>query len=129
MAKKTRTKVVKELDRVFSLYIRQRHANLDGFVECVTCGAVKHWKDMDAGHFQSRRKYSTRWDEQNVFPQDKRCNIFNQGEQFIFGKRLDEMFGNGTADKIIQRSNQTIKFSTQELEEKIEYYKLKINQL
>jgi len=127
--KKTRSKVVKELDRVFSLYIRQRDANLDGFVECFTCGRSNHWKKMDAGHFQSRGKYSTRWCEKNVMPQDKRCNIFNQGEQFKFGKRLDEVYGDGTAEEIILKSNQTVKFSTSELEEMIENYKQKLKEI
>jgi len=58
-----------KLDKVFSIYIRKKHANHQGYVKCVTCGKTLHWEGAHAGHFQSRRYLSTRWDEQNVAPQ------------------------------------------------------------
>ena len=63
MAKKlTRTKLVKKLDTIFSQYIRK--VNSDNEIStCFTCGKQDHWKKLQNGHFQSRRHYSTRWDE------------------------------------------------------------------
>lgn len=127
--KRKRSTVVKQLDQVFSQYIRRRNANLDGFVECVTCGNVRHWKQMQAGHFMSRRKYSTRWDEMNVQVQDDACNRWRQGEQYKFALWLDENYGEGTADKLVLKSNQQVKYSTEELEEMIEDYKAKLAEL
>lgn len=129
MKKRKRSAVVKELDRVFSQYIRLRAANLDGFCECITCGNVRHWKQMQAGHFMSRRKYSTRWDEMNVQVQDDACNRWRQGEQYKFALWLDNEYGEGTADELVAKSNQIVKFTDSELEEMIEHYKRKVSEL
>jgi len=129
MKQRKRSTVVKELDKVFSLYIRQRNANLDGFVECVTCGRSNHWKKMQCGHFMSRRKYATRWNEINCQVQDMGCNVFNQGEQFKFAIWLDDAYGKGTADSLVLESNQTVKYTTEELERKIEGYKEMLSEL
>ena len=85
----TISKLKTKLDKLFSEYIRRRYANHDGTVSCFTCGIVKHWKEQQAGHFQSRRHHSTRWDEKNVQVQCKSCNIFKSGEQYKFGNYLD----------------------------------------
>ena len=106
-----------------------------GFVECYTCGKVAHWKTVDAGHFQSRAKFSTRWmcDPEegmvNVAPQCKSCNGFRSGEQFKFARRLDAEFGEGTAETIEQMSNQTRKYSAEELEALIEVYNRRLRKL
>lgn len=123
MKKKTRSQLVKELDKVFSEYIRKRDADHNGNVSCFTCGKVAHWKEMQCGHFQSRKHYATRWDEQNCQVQDSGCNIFRSGEQFKFGINLDKKYGQGTAETLERMARFTIKFTNVELAEKIEYYK------
>lgn len=121
--KLTRSKVVKKLDTIFSEYIRLRYAD-NGIVECFTCGKRAHWKDnMQAGHFQSRKHYATRWDEINVQVQCKACNVFRYGEQFIFGNRLDAKYGEGTAEKLHRKALRSIKLSTNELVLLINKYK------
>jgi hypothetical protein len=92
MRKISRKGLIKKLDKVFSEYIRQRFAK-DGWVQCVTCGTRKHWKEVDAGHFVSRRHYSTRWDPSNVHVQCKKCNIFGNGENYLMGKYIDQTYG------------------------------------
>ena len=124
----SRKGLVRKLDKFFSLYIRQRNA-VDGFVKCVTCGIRKHWKEVDAGHFCSRRHYSTRWNTLNVFEQCKKCNGFGGGENYIMGKYIDKTFGVGTADEMIAKSRQIQKFSNTDLEEMIEEYKNKVKYL
>lgn len=123
MAKKPLTK---KLDEVFSKYIRQRGMDINGFNECFTCGSFLHWSKLQCGHFQSRRHMSTRWDETNCKPQCLACNMFRQGEQFKFGKRLDLEYGEGTAELLEILSKKIIKFSPAEIKEKIEYYAAKI---
>ncbi len=39
----------------------------------------------------------------------------NGGQQYVFGKRLDAVFGEGTAEKVVDLSNTLRKFSTQEI--------------
>jgi hypothetical protein len=131
----TRKKLIARLDKVFSQWVRMRTADHRGFVECYTCGKVAHWKTVDAGHFQSRAKFSTRWmcDPEegmvNVAPQCKSCNGFRSGEQFKFARRLDAEFGEGTAETIEQASNQTRKYSVEELEALIEVYNRRLRKL
>lgn len=120
----------KKLDTVFSVYIRMRDGEYRKGVwwcRCITCGEWKPLKIMQAGHFQSRRFTATRFHEQNVHAQCKKCNIFNQGEQYKYAIAVDRLYGTGTADMLEQLARQTKKFKTWELEEMIGEYKLKIH--
>ena len=123
MAKKpTRTALVKKLDKLFSEYIRRRNGEM---VSCVTCGKRAHWKEMQAGHFMSRRHRATRWHEDNVQVQCVRCNMFGNGEQFRFGQWL----GVEKANELIQLSNHIVKQSDFEIKELIDIYKEKLQKL
>ena len=103
---KTISKLKKELDKWFSLYIRLRDATDEGMVQCFTCGSVKYYKSgMQCGHFQSRRYLPTRFDEQNCAPQCVACNMFRGGEQYKFALNLDAKYGEGTSEKKTRRSN------------------------
>lgn len=53
----------------FSKYIRTKNASYNGMVQCVTCGAIYHWKKMQAGHFTDGRHNNTLFDVRNVHPQ------------------------------------------------------------
>ena len=120
---KTISKLKKELDKWFSLYIRLRDATDEGLVQCFTSGRVYHYKQIHAGHFISRRCLATRWCEVNVQPQSAADNLFGQGEQYKFGLRLDYKYGEGTAEELELKSRQTLKLSRIDYEDKISYYK------
>ena len=113
--KLSRSKLVKKLDTVFSKYIRISSADKNGYCTCVTCGVVKHWKEIQAGHFMSRKHYSTRWDERNVASQCVSCNMFKQGEQYKYSLFL----GKDEAEVLYLKSKETVKFTNYELEEMI----------
>jgi hypothetical protein len=125
----TISKLKKELDKFFSLYIRLRDADYMGFVKCYTSGRLYHYKNIHAGHFISRKCLSTRWCEVNVQPQSAADNLFGQGEQYKFGKALDKKFGVGTAEKLQHKSREIQKFSRVDYEEKISYYKSLVEKL
>jgi hypothetical protein len=127
--KSSRKKIIAKLDKVFSQWIRAKHMNDDGFIECYTCRVKKKFNEIQAGHFMSRKSYSTRWNEKNVFPQCIGCNMFKCGMQYEFGKRLDEDFGKGTAEAMQRLSKQSVKIPTYELENKIEHYQDLLNSL
>ena len=59
---------------VFSQYIRRKYADEDGNCRCVTCGTVKHWKELHAGHYIDGRNNSVLYNEQLVHPQCFHCN-------------------------------------------------------
>ena len=120
---KSISKLKKELDKWFSLFIRLRNATSEGLVQCITSGRTYHYKNIHAGHFISRRHLATRWCELNVSPQSAADNLFGQGEQYKFGLALDNKYGEGTAAELQYKSRQTIKMSRIDYEEKISYYK------
>jgi hypothetical protein len=124
----TRKQIIKKLDSVFSEYIRRRNA-VDDIAECFTCGKKDHWKKLQCGHFQSRKHYSTRFDEINCQTQCAGCNVFRYGEQFVFGQNLNKKFGDGTAEKLLQKSREIVKFANIDLIEMIDRYKNMIQQL
>ena len=122
MAKKTqRKKLVEKLDKVFSIYIRLREAKNE-IAECFTCGKQDHYKKLQNGHFQSRKHYSTRWDEINCQVQCAGCNVFRYGEQYKFSVNLDLKYGKGTAEAMHLKSNQTVKLDNYDLEVLITKY-------
>ena len=129
MAKTERTKLIQKVDATFSEFVRRKHADEQGRVACFTCGAVKHWKEMHAGHFQTRAKYATRWHDRNVRPQCPRCNIFKSGEQYAFAKALDAEHGEGTADEVVQLSNQRASITMDALRWMLETYRERIREL
>ncbi len=124
---KTISKLKKDLDKVFSLYIRLRHASKDGIVKCFTCDKTAHYKKMHAGHFMSRKHHATRWNEDNVQVQCVKCNLFGQGEQYAFGKLLDIRIAEGKAEELQELSRTTVKYMRFEYEDMIKHYKEKVN--
>jgi len=126
---KSISKLKKELDKWFSLFIRLRDATDEGLVQCFTSGRVYHYKSIHAGHFMSRKRLSTRWCEANVQPQSPADNLFGQGEQWKFGLSLDAKYGIGTSSELQELSRQTVKKSRAEYEEEISYYKSCVDNL
>lgn len=123
--KPTRSKIVKKLDVIFSQYIRLKYADKRGMVKCFTCDKVSHWKNIQNGHFRSRRFYATRWSEDNCRPQCVRCNMFDSGRSYEFGLKLGEEL----AQKMYVESQQIVKFTTNELIEKIDHYSSEVKRM
>lgn len=120
--KPSRKTIVGNLDRAYSLYIRLKDAD-QGYNTCYTCGIQKHYKELQAGHFQTRAKYSIRWYDKNVKPQCSRCNITNGGQQYVYGLKLNDEYGPGTADELVRMGNILVKYSNAELLEMTKKYK------
>jgi|TARA_R110000824_G_scaffold40581_1_gene121533 hypothetical protein len=126
---KSISKLKKELDKWFSLYIRLRDSE-NGLIQCFTCGCVKHYKKgMQNGHFQSRSFLATRFDEENCQPQCVACNMFKQGEQYKFALALDSKYGEGKAEELEILAKSVVKFSRSDYEDKISYYGMLVNKL
>ena len=123
------SKLKKELDKFFSLYIRLRDSE-NGLCQCITCSKVSYYKSgMQNGHFQSRRFMATRYDEQNCSAQCVACNMFRGGEQYRFALAIDAKYGEGTAEELQYKARQIQKFSRVDYEEKISYYKEAVKNL
>lgn len=131
MGKKSRTarqRAIKKADRYFSLYIRWKYVEDDGKVSCYTCGSRHDPRNLHCGHFQSRRYMATRWDGDNARPQCVACNIYHQGRQFEFGRKLDAE-QDGLADDVIRRSQEITKLNTDDINAIVKYYKDRVDEL
>lgn len=110
-AKPMVSKLKKEADKWFSKYVRFRDGNV-----CITCGTVGE-KGMQAGHFQSRRYNSTRYEEENVNAQCYRCNVLFYGEQYKYANEVDLKYGTGTATKLAKLAATPHQFTIEELQQ------------
>ena len=117
-----------KLDKVFSLYIRLRDSDENGFCTCYTCGKVAHYKEMQNGHFWSRTHLSTRFNEDNCKVQCVGCNIFKKGNYIVYTKRLLKELGEKKFDELERLKNSTVKISKAEYEQMIEHYNQKIKE-
>lgn len=124
MKKKTVSQLKKELDRLFSLYIRNKYAKA-GYVRCFTCGVVKLISNMQCGHFVSRAHLATRYDEENVRPQCVGCNVFGGGKTAVFADNLERK-SPGIVAALYRKARQIVKNFP--YEEKIKEYKEKLKQ-
>lgn len=116
--KPIRSKLIKKLDVVFSQWIRLSNADHSGYCTCITCEKRFHWKEIQAGHFMSRKHYSTRWNENNVHPQCVACNVYRAGEQYKYSVFL----GQYQAEELYLKSQELVKYTNVELQEMINDY-------
>lgn len=123
---RSQAKLKKDLDKVFSLYIRQKYAKDNGESRCYTCGRVAHYKDLQNGHFVSRAHLATRYSEDNCRPQCVGCNIFGNGKTAVFASKLDSELGEGTVARLYREAQKITKDFP--YVEKIAYYKEKLKE-
>lgn len=115
MKSKSQAKLKKELDRVFSIWIRKDAK------ECYTC--KKKGVTLQCGHFVSRTYLATRWEPDNCRPQCVGCNIYGNGKPLDFEERLIEDLGLQRVLELKQMRHQVLKLSNQWYEEQIAKYK------
>ena len=79
MAKKKLKAIGKLTDEAAVLLqkiVRLKAADFEGNARCVTCDSVKHWKELQGGHFIPRGNAATKLMEENIHPQCMGCNGF-----------------------------------------------------
>jgi hypothetical protein len=121
--------LTKKLDRIFSVYTRLSGIVKEHNAQCFTCDKVLHWREIQCGHFQSRRFYSTRFHVLNCKPQCYACNIGLSGNQYIFGVNLDKAHGPGTAELMVRTSREVKKFTSAEMMDLIAFYERLVGEL
>lgn len=77
-------KLKAEADEVYALYIRWRDTRpvIEGEGRtgyCCSCGQLKYFADLQCGHWQVRKHWGTRWDEDNSHAQCRGCNDPRRG--------------------------------------------------
>lgn len=124
---KSPAKLKKELDTVFSQFVRRSYADENEECTCYTCGYKTHWKKMQNGHLVSRYYLNTRFDEDNCRPQCFTCNMYRNGMIPHFSERIEKELGQGTTHRLYRKAQEIVKdFPYQE---KIDEYQNKIKNL
>ena len=125
---KTQAQLKKELDQIFSIFIRQKYSDGNGMVACYTCGKVMHWKQIQNGHFISRSYLATRFHEDNCRPQCIGDNIFGNGKPLDFEEHLKRDLGDEYVENLKKLRHTTVKYDRQWYIAQIEKYKLLIHE-
>ena len=106
--------------------MRLRDSDSKGICECITCGKREHWTKVQAGHFISRKYIASRWMGINVFAQCAGCNMQSGGQQWLYSKALERMYGKGVCDEIFEIATTGKRPTNDKLKEWIEYYEAKV---
>lgn len=112
---KTTAKLKKELDRLFSLYVRAIYPK-----RCYTCGTQSD--RLQCGHYISRQYLVTRWDTRNCRPQCWGCNGYGKGQPLIFEENLKKEYGNDLVEEMKASRHQVLKLDRVWYEEQIHKY-------
>lgn len=88
--------------------VRMRNADSAGMVRCVTCRAIKHYKEMNGGHFIPGRRNGVCFDERNVHPQCVQCNRFYSGRPAEYRFFMVQRYGQAVIDELEQLDRLTV---------------------
>lgn len=125
---KTRSQLVKELDTIFSRYIRLRDADNYWMCSCITCWDKKPRKEMQNCHFRSRSCYKYRWSESNCWAWCCKCNVMLHWNYIQYTLVMIDKFWKQRVENIMN-DKELIKISTVAIKDCIELYKLKVIEL
>ena len=93
-----------------------------GNCRCISCGKIKPFNQIQAGHYYSRKHMSVRWSEHNVNGECVYCNIYN-GEHLIgYRENLIAKIGLKSVEFLDVEHRMVRKWSTFEIVEMIKYY-------
>jgi len=115
----------KEFWKVFSKYIKLR----DNYI-CFTCGKKVSGHDAQAGHFipASACGLELYFHEDNVHCQCSYCNVFLQGNQYVYGQKLGEKKVKELRE-ILDKRNTILQYTRQDYARLIEKYKSKLKDI
>lgn len=130
-ARKDYKKLVAKLDDTFQMWIRYR----DNWTCCcckthIAPNSEGAKAKMHAGHYVGRGCLALRWDEKNVHAQCATCNMQQNyyGVDPRYTKMLIRKYGLDILEYLSEKKHLQVKYTPEELEEKIAYYKQKLKE-
>lgn len=132
---KTKSELLREADRLFSQFIRNRDADKNGNIACVCCGKIYNLEQVDKEgkkivqplHFIDRGVYSLRFDEDNCHAGCSYCNLdmFLNKNGFAYRRYLEFMnmtYGEEMVAEMTLAHRKINKITEQQLRTVIEHY-------
>lgn len=110
-----------------SLYIRLSNADWNGMARCFTCDVVRHYKEMDCGHFLHGDNMD--FIEENLHVQCDRCNRHLSGNGIEYTLRMIRLYGQEVVDELMRLKGQPRKYTLAEFLEIEAVYKDKLSDL
>ena len=114
---KTVAKLREEAAVLLQKLVRMKAADENGLATCVTCGKRQHYKDMDGGHFISRKWTATKLVEENVHPQCKGCNQYASGRHDDYSLYMVDTYGIEMVRELNDKKRELCKQNRIELED------------
>lgn len=128
MKKFSRSKVIHKLDDVFSKYIRLRDCDKNWIVVCPLCWAKIPRKKAQNMHFISRWVLKYRFDEMNCHAWCMRCNVLLNWNYIEYTLWMINQYGKEKVEHM-KHDKELCKVETWRLEEMVEEYKWKVEEL
>lgn len=126
VGKSDRARWKAKADKWFSEFIRLRDSDEHGIATCITSGRRMFWRKMDAGHYITRAREATRYDERNAHAQSKRANQYQGGHFIEHEQAIERIHGPGTAQKLRDLAGQDCKRSAQDYQALAEHYQAEV---
>jgi hypothetical protein len=110
---------------LMSLYVRLKSANSKGMIQCVTCGRIYRFNQINAGHFKHG---VLNFDEININCQCVRCNKFLHGNLINYYNFILLTYGKEALDDLLKRAAIKHKYTEEELSNKLVELSKKVDQ-
>lgn len=115
--------------KLFSEYVRRKHADSFGFTTCYTSGLRSHWKDLQCGHAIPGRTNAVLFDESICRPQSVSENIFKRGNYPVFTTNLIKENGMEWWEGKLLQSRKPVKLTRDDLQHTISKYQSLLDKL
>ena len=115
---KTIAKLVDDAAVLLQKLVRMKAADELGYCKCATCDAWKHWKEMQGGHFISRRYTATKLLEENIHSQCYGCNGPRAKDGVVtveYTNFMTDTYGREFVDELLVAKNATKKYTREEI--------------
>tara|TARA_R110000765_G_scaffold27929_6_gene67671 strand:+ start:2990 stop:3466 length:477 start_codon:yes stop_codon:yes gene_type:complete len=118
-------RLVDEIAKKLQKLVRLKAADENGMVKCWTSGHVKHWKEMQGGHFISRKHQRTKIMEENIHPQTASQNLYGMKDSLTvlnYRQAMCDFYGKDYVEWLEKEARLPLKTPRPELEDT--YYEL-----
>ena len=112
---------------LLSQAIRLEAADVDGYVQCITCDHRSVWnRGMQAGHFIDGRMNAILFDERGIHPQCMGCNVMLNGRKDSYFVWMEANMTRDVIDDLMVQKRKIRQFTLEELDEMIAEYAARI---
>ena len=114
---------------LLSQIVRLQAADEYGWVKCVSCGELKFWRDLQAGHWVDGRNNAVLFERDGVHPQCSKCNVTLNGNKVEYTKYMESKYSAERLEELRLLRHKNLSWTRDELEDRIDAYKHELKRL